>query len=125
VKILLSARARQVANSSVFPSLTDAPAAPSVVASSPTIIRDVVSGDDLANVVHAYSQSVRWTYVCAIPVAILAVVCALFVKNRPLGPPKKPKSAEDPEKGQTASKAVPSSSQQPVRHDSQSTVGKA
>lgn len=72
---------------------------PTVVASSPTDIRSVVSGIDLANVVHAYTQSVRWGYICAIPVAGVATTCAIFIKNRPLGPPKQPKTAGDSEKG--------------------------
>ena len=56
----------------------------------------------MANVIHAYSQSVRWGYICAIPVAGIATVCALFIKNRPLGPPKKPKNVEDSEKADTS-----------------------
>lgn len=82
----------------------DAPNVPAVVANSPTDIRNVVSGQDLANVVHAYTQSVRLTYICAVPVAGVAVICALFIKNRPLGPPKKAKDATaDPEKAHAAS----------------------
>ncbi|KAK9899939.1 MFS general substrate transporter [Cystobasidium minutum MCA 4210] len=78
-----------------------APGVPTVVASSPTEIRGVVSGEALANVVHAYTQSVRWTYICGVPVAGIALICGLLIKNRPLGPPKKPKNVEDPEKAQS------------------------
>lgn len=108
---------------------TVAPDVPAVVASSPTDIRNVVSGTDLANVIHAYTQSVRWGYICAIPVAGLAAACGCFIKNRPLGPPKQPKTAEDAEKGKLPEKEGhlegqlrTSTADGPTRKDSQGTL---
>lgn len=111
---------------------TVAPGVPAVVASSPTEIRGIVAGEDLANVVHAYTHSVRWTYICGVPVAGIALICALCIKNRPLGPPKKSKNVDDPEKaasdsagqhnGDSPSRKTSSEAGRIGRKDSDTTV---
>ena len=62
----------------------DAPNVNSIVASSPTVIRNFVSGQDLQNVITAYDQSLKSVFITCVPIAGFAAICALFIKNRPL-----------------------------------------
>jgi MFS family permease len=61
-----------------------APGVDAKVASSPTDIRTIVSGDQLQAVIHAYTDSLRWAYITIVPLAGYALICAIFIKNRPL-----------------------------------------
>jgi EmrB/QacA subfamily drug resistance transporter len=76
-----------------------APGVDSIVASSPTVIRQYVSGEQLQGVLTAYDESLKWTYITIVPVAGIAVISALFVKSRSLKPPQKLGASVDPEKG--------------------------
>ena len=78
-------------------------------ARSPTDLRNFFSGQDLQNVIEAYVQSLKWVYVTGPPIAAVAFLLLIFIKQRPLGPPGGSKSAakaDDVEKGETTSEKV-------------------
>lgn len=88
-----------------------APGVNSIVASSPTTIRQFVTGDQLAGVLKAYDQSREWAYITLVPVAGVALIFGIFVKDKPLvtpGAPPKAKAEASPR---------PSSSQAPTAAD--------
>jgi hypothetical protein len=104
----------------------DAPGVNPLVASSPTVIREFVSAEQLPGVLWAYDQALKWTYFTIIPVgessslftpsltvitdgntAAMSIIAALFIKNKALAMPgakppgqnaKKDAVAEDSEK---------------------------
>ncbi|KAJ7631431.1 ABC transporter [Mycena polygramma] len=67
----------------------DAPAA--IVRQSPTAIYTALPVDLIPGVVHAYAESLRIVFVLGVPVAGLALLCAVFIENIRIvkkGPPK-------------------------------------
>ena len=86
----------------------DAPGVNSVVASSPTVIRSYVSGQNLENVILAYTQSLKFTYITCVPLAGFSAVCAVFIKNRKVlgGRGASPKKAEKSEQQEDAEKQM-------------------
>ena len=64
-----------------------APGVSDIVSASPTELRANASGETLAAIITSYSQALKYTYICCVPIAALGAFCALFIKNRPLGPP--------------------------------------
>lgn len=64
-----------------------APGVSDIVSASPTELRANASGETLAAIITSYSEALKYTYICCVPIAALGAFCALFIKNRPLGPP--------------------------------------
>lgn len=85
-----------------------APGVSAEVARSPTSIRQYVSGEELTNVIIAYTQSLKWVYVTGPPLAAMAFLIFIFVKERPLGPAPggKPTASADVEKAESTEEKV-------------------
>ena len=81
-----------------------APGVSDIVSASPTELRANASGETLAAIITSYSQALKYTYICCVPIAALGAFCALFIKNRPLGPP--PGAAAVNEQGEAGHAAL-------------------
>lgn len=72
---------------------SDAPNVGNIAAQAPTSIRQYVSGTDLANVMLAYTQSLKYAYIIGVPVGAIAGIAAIFITDRNIALQPKSKDA--------------------------------